>query len=63
MKSSLIVRAIFVGLIGLVIGVVFTAVLNLLSPAENLVRTVVLVCFAAFCAAFTGYVLGARQKK
>ena len=63
MKRSFIDRAILTGLIGLVIGVIFSAVLNLISPAENLVRTVVLVCLAAFCAAFTGYVLGARQKK
>ena len=56
-------RAVLSGVIGIVIGVIFTAVLNLVSPADNLVRTLIVVCLAAFVSAFSGYVLGARQKK
>ena len=56
-------RAILSGVIGIVIGVIFTAVLNLVSPADNLVRTLILVCLAALVSAFSGYLLGARQKK
>lgn len=56
-------RAIIAGVLGLLIGVVFTAVLNLVSPAENVVRLVIVVCLAALVSAFSGYLLGARQKK
>jgi uncharacterized membrane protein len=56
-------RAILSGVIGIVIGVILTAVVNLVSPADNLVRTLVVVCLAAVIAAFSGYILGARQKK
>jgi chromate transport protein ChrA len=56
-------RAVLSGVVGIVIGVIFTAVLNLVSPADNLVRTLIVVCFAALVSAFLGYVLGARQKK
>ena len=56
-------RAILSGVIGIVIGVIFTAVVNLVSPADNLLRTLIVVCLAALVSAFSGYVLGAREKK
>jgi len=63
MGSFSIFRAILSGVIGIVIGVVFTAVLNLVSPADNLIRMLIVVCLAALFSAFSGYLLGARQKK
>ena len=63
MSGFSLFRAILSGVIGIIIGVIFTAVLNLVSPGENLVRTLVVVCLAALCSAFLGYVLGARQKR
>jgi hypothetical protein len=56
-------RAVLSGVIGIVIGVIFTAVPNLVSPEDNLLRTLVVVCLAALVSAFLGYVLGAGQKK
>ena len=50
------------GVIGIVIGVIFTAVVNLASPADNLLRTLIVVCLAALVSAFAGYVIGARRK-
>ena len=55
-------RAILAGVIGIVIGVIFTAVVNLASPADNLLRTLIVVCLAALVLAFAGYVIGARRK-
>ncbi len=55
-------RAILAGVIGIVIGVIFTAVVNLASPADNLLRTLIVVCLAALVSAFAGYVIGARRK-
>jgi hypothetical protein len=55
-------RAILSGVIGIVIGVIFTAVVNLASPADNLLRTLIVVCFAALVSAFAGYLVGARRK-
>jgi uncharacterized membrane protein YqjE len=63
MGSFSIVRAILSCVIGIVIGVVFTAVLNLVSPAGNIMQMLIVVCLAALFAAFSGYLLGARQKK
>jgi hypothetical protein len=63
MSSFSMFRAILSGVIGIVIGVIFTAVVNLVSPADNLLRTLVLVCLAALVSAFAGYILGAREKK
>jgi hypothetical protein len=56
-------RAILSGLVGLVIGVIFVAVANLLSPVANLVQTLVVVCVPAFLSSLLGYVIGIRQKK
>jgi hypothetical protein len=56
-------RAVLSGVIGIVVGVIFTAVVNLASPADNLLRTLIVVCLAALVSAFVGYIIGARQKK
>jgi len=55
--------AILSGVIGLVIGVIFTALVKLIVPATNLVQTIFPICLAAIFSGFAGYFLGARQKK
>jgi hypothetical protein len=59
--NSLILKAMLAGIIGLATGLVITAVVNLVSPAGNLIRTLVVACVAAFLSAFFGYLLGARH--
>jgi H+/Cl- antiporter ClcA len=56
-------RAILSCLIGLVIGVIFAALVNLIIPTTNLTGTLASVCLAAFFSAFAGYMVGAKQKK
>jgi uncharacterized protein YacL len=63
MKSVLLFRAILAGVIGLVIGVIFTAVVNLIVPTTNLAWTLFPICLAAILSGFAGYLVGARQKK
>ncbi len=62
MRGFSMFRGILAAVIGIVIGVIFTAVVNLASPADNLLRTLIVVCLAALVSAFSGYLLGARQK-
>jgi len=56
-------RAILSGLIGALIGVIFIAVANLVSPVANLAQTLVIVCVPAFLSALVGHIVGSRQKK
>jgi uncharacterized protein YacL len=63
MKSYSLFRVILSGVIGLVIGVIFTALVNLAMPATNLAWTLIPTCLAAILSGFAGYLLGARQKK
>jgi uncharacterized protein YacL len=63
MSTSSWFRAFLSGLVGIAIGVIFTAVVNLLSPLGNLVQTVILVCVSAFLSAFLGFIFGSRKKK
>jgi chromate transport protein ChrA len=63
MGSYSIIRVILSGVIAIVIGVVLTAVLNLVRPADNIMPMLIVVCLAALFSAFSGYLLGARQKK
>ena len=62
MSNSTVLRYVLSGLVGLLMGVVFTAILRLLSPAGIPVRTAVLICMASIFSAFSGYLLGARTK-
>jgi len=55
-------RAILSAIFGLVIGVIFTALVNLLKPSTDLVWAMIAVCFASFFSALAGYIVGARQK-
>lgn len=63
MNRYVIIRSFLLGVMGIVIGVIVTAVVNLMSPAENLLRTLVVVCFAAFVSAFLASLLSIRRKK
>lgn len=63
MKSVSLFRAILSCVIGLVIGVIFTALVNLAMPATNLAWTLILICLAAVFSAFAGYIVGAKQRK
>jgi len=63
MKSLSLFRAILSGVFGLLIGVIFAALVNLIVPASNLAWTLFPICLAAIFSAFAGYIVGARQKK
>ncbi len=63
MKSVSLFRAILSGVIGLVIGVIFTALVKLMVPAANLASTLFPICLAAILSGFAGYFVGAKQKK
>lgn len=63
MKSFSLLRTILAGFIGLLIGVIFTALVELIVPAMNVAWTLFPLCFAAVFSGIAGYVVGARQKK
>ncbi len=63
MKNISSFRAILSSVIGLVIGVIFTALVKLIAPATNLVLTLLPICLAAILSGVAGYFVGARQKK
>jgi uncharacterized membrane-anchored protein YhcB (DUF1043 family) len=56
-------RAILSVIVGLVIGTLVIAVANLIRPAQNIVESIIVVGLVALLSSFSGYVLGARQKK
>jgi len=58
-----LVRVILSGVIGLVIGIIFTALVKLLEPAANLAWTLLPICLAAILSGFAGYAVGARQRR
>jgi len=63
MKSISLFRAILSGVIGLVLGVVFAALVNLAVPGTSLPWTLIPICLASVLSALAGYMVGARQKK
>jgi hypothetical protein len=62
-KSDTLFRAILSGVAGLVIGVIFTALVKLIAPATDLAWTIFPLCLASIVSGFVGYLVGARQKK
>jgi len=62
MSMSLIGNAAIAGVIGLVIGVVFTFLVNLIKPTPDLTWSLIAVAFAAFFAGFAGYIVGIKEK-
>jgi len=63
MKIASLFRVILSCIIGLVIGVIITALVNLAIPATNLAWTLIPTCLAAVFSGFAGYILGAKQQK
>jgi len=63
MKGSSLFRVVLSGLIGLVIGFIFTGLVKLFEPSANLTWTLLPICLAAVLSGLVGYVVGARQKK
>jgi len=63
MSNSSAIRYVLAGVLGLVIAVVFTAVVNLVSPAGSVVRTLIVACLSGLFSAFVGYILGASRKR
>jgi len=63
MKGSSLFRVILAGLIGLVIGVIFTALVKLMVPATSLAWALLSICLAAILSGLAGYIVGAKQKK
>jgi small basic protein len=62
MRTLSLFRAILAGVVGLVIGVVFAALVNLAVPAANPGWNLFPICLAAVLSALGGYLVGARQK-
>jgi O-antigen/teichoic acid export membrane protein len=56
------IRAILSAIIGLAIGVIFTALVNLLKPWPDIMWALVAVCLASFFSALAGYFVGSLQK-
>ncbi len=63
MSYSSFFKALFTGLIGAVIGVLFVAVANLVNPIANLIQLLFIVSVPAFLSAVIGHVIGANNKK
>jgi len=62
MKSVSLFRAVLSCVIGLVIGVILTALVNLAIPATSLTWALIPTCLAAIFSGFAGYIIGAKQK-
>jgi FtsH-binding integral membrane protein len=56
-------RGIRAGVIGAVIGLIATYVVNLFIPTTNFRWSLIAVCAATFCAALGGYMAGQRQMR
>jgi uncharacterized protein YneF (UPF0154 family) len=63
MKNYSLFRMILTGVLGLVVGVIFGALVNLAMPGTNLALTLVPICLASMISAFAGYFIGARQTR
>jgi hypothetical protein len=63
MKRFSLFRTILAGFTGLLIGVIFTALVELIVPATNVAWTLFPMCLATVFSGIAGYVVGARQKK
>ncbi|HUX36273.1 MAG TPA: hypothetical protein VMV44_00100 [Rectinemataceae bacterium] len=55
-------KALFTGLVGAVIGVIFVAIANLVNPIASLVQLLIIVSVPAFLSAIVGHVIGANGK-
>jgi small basic protein len=62
MKRVSILRVVLAGIAGLAIGVIVTAIVNLVVPGTNLPWTLVAVGLSSLLSAAAGAAIGARQK-
>ena len=62
MKSVSLFRLILSCVIVFVIGIIFTALVNLAVPG-NLAWTLIPLCLASVLSGFAGYIVGSRQQK
>ena len=62
MKRVSVLRVILAGVAGLVIGVVISAIVNLVVPGTNLAWTIVAVCLSSLLSGAAGAAIGSRQK-
>jgi hypothetical protein len=57
------IRVVLSVVVGLGIGIVVTALINLFIPIANLAWTILAVCVSSTASSLLGYLLGARSKK
>lgn len=56
-------RAVLSALIGIALGLIITSLINLFAPLQNLVWTLVAVCFSSLLSGLIGNLLVGRGKK
>jgi uncharacterized protein YacL len=62
MKKFSLIRAVLSGIVGLVIGVIVAALVNLMKPAPDIAWAIIPVCLASLLSALVGFLFGSRQK-
>jgi hypothetical protein len=62
MNKLSVFRVVFAVIAGLAIGVVITAIVNLIVPGTNLTLTLIVVCLSSILSGVVGVILGAGQK-
>lgn len=62
MNRVSVLRVILAGVAGLIIGVIITAIVNLVVPGTNLAWTLVAVGLSSLLSGAAGAAIGARQK-
>jgi hypothetical protein len=62
MNKLSVFRVVFAVIAGLAIGVVITAIVNLVVPGTNLTWTLIVVCLSSILSGVVGVILGAGQK-
>ena len=63
MNKLSVFRVVFAVIAGLAIGVVITAIVNLIVPGTNLTLTLIVVCLSSVLSGVAGVILGAGQKQ
>lgn len=63
MNKLSVFRVILVVIAGLAIGVIVTAIVNLIVPGTNLTWTLIAVCLSSALSGVLGVILGAGQKQ
>jgi hypothetical protein len=63
MSRISVVWVVLAGIGSLIIGILVTAVMNLIVPGVNLTWTLIAVCLSSLLSGIGGSILGARQKR